>query len=66
MSSVRGVHVPSAIGAVDEAKWPAKGKSATMKAKEPAKGKDDGKGAKKPFPGAAKPFTKGGKKGGKK
>lgn len=59
MSSVRGVHVPSAIGAVDEAR---KVKVAKM-AKEPAK---PSKGAKKPFPGAAPPFKSGGKKGGKK
>jgi hypothetical protein len=62
MSGVRGVHVPGAIGAVDEAR---KGKPA-MQAKEPAKGKGGGK--KPAFPGAAKPFTKkdGGKKSGKR
>jgi hypothetical protein len=51
MSGVRGVHVPGAIGAVDEAR---KGKP-TMQAKEPAKGAKGG--AKKPFPGAAPPFS---------
>ena len=61
MSSVRGVHIPGASGAVDETRKPAKPTAPKL-----AEKKSGGKGGKpqtaRPFPGAAAPFKKGGKR----